>query len=248
MDDVKYFFEKRTSVRRYEREAIPEDVMNVIYTAIMNTPTSYNGQQFSVIDISDQKVKEKLYEVIGQKQIKTCNRFLVFCADYNKIGVLAKDKGLAMPDFTKTLDGVFVGVIDAALAMSNAYTAARAYGIGSCCIGYTRTANPQKIAEVLNLPKGVFVVCGLTLGVPREAPDVKPKQPQEVVIHSNAYTESGLLEKMDNYDKQIKEYNATRSGTQTDNDWVSHILDYYKDAMNYEMLEYLRQQGFDVTK
>lgn len=75
-----------------------------------------------------------------------------------------------------------VGIIDAALAMQNAVVAAQAAGLGSCCVGYARTANPEKIAEILKLPEGTFVVCALTLGIPRESPDVKPKQPLSLVI------------------------------------------------------------------
>ena len=78
MKDVKTALLERTSVRRYEREAIPAETMEFIYKAVENTPTSYNGQQFSVIDIDDQELKLKLYELTGQKQIKTCNRLLIF--------------------------------------------------------------------------------------------------------------------------------------------------------------------------
>ena len=151
-----------------------------------------------------------------------------------------------MPKVQDTIDGIFVGVIDATLAMNNALIAAQSCGLGSCCIGYTRTANPQKLAEVLHLPKGVFVVCGLAVGVPREKPDVKPKQPTGAVIHKNIYSEEGLIEKLEYYDDMIKAYNATRNGEKTDNDWCSHILDYYKDIMGYRILEYIQQQGFNV--
>lgn len=248
MEDLKMMFEGRTSVRRYEREPISEHDLSVIYSAILNTPTSYNGQQFSVIEITNQELKEQVYEIVGQKQIKTCNRFFVFCADYNKIEKLAEKKGLEMPKVTDTMDGVLVGAIDATLAMCNALIAAQSCGLGSCCIGYTRTADPQKLAELLNLPKGVFVVCGLAVGVPRESPDVKPKQPKGVVIHKNKYCEDGLVEKLESYDDMIKAYNATRTGQKTDNDWCSHILDYYKDILDYKILEYLQQQGFDIKK
>ena len=246
MDDIKKMFDERTSVRRYEREPISEHALSVIYSAITNTPTSYNGQQFSVIDITDQEMKEKLYEIIGQKQIKTCNRFFVFCADYNKITKLSEAKGLDIPRVTDTMDGVMVGIIDATLAMSSAMIAAQSCGLGSCCIGYTRTADPERLAKLLQLPKGVFVVCGLAVGVPRERPDVKPKQPQGAVIHINRYNEEGLLDRLKYYDDIIKVYNSTRNGVKTDNDWCGHILDYYKDIMGYNMMEYLKSQGFDV--
>ena len=76
MNDVKTTLLERTSVRRYERESIPQKTMDFIYEAIRNTPTSYNGQQFSVIDISDQQLKEELYALTDSKQLKTCNRLL----------------------------------------------------------------------------------------------------------------------------------------------------------------------------
>ena len=120
MLDVKEAMLQRTSVRRYEREAIPAETMDFIYRAVENTPTSYNGQQFSVIDIDDQALKEQLYELTGQKQLKTCNRLLIFCSDYNKITMLAESKGLKMPELTNTMDGVTIGIIDASLAMMSA--------------------------------------------------------------------------------------------------------------------------------
>ncbi len=250
MKDVKETLLERTSVRRYEREAIPEETMEFIFEAIRNTPTSYNGQQFSVIDISDQTLKEELYAITGQKQLKTCNRLLIFCSDYNKITLLAEKKGVKMPAFTDTMDGVTIGIIDASLAMMSAVVAAQSAGLGSNCIGYLRTADPAKIAELLKLPKGVFVVCGLALGIPREQPDLKPKQPTPLMIHKNHYRNDNekIVEEMEAYDEVVKHYNQTRAGGTSDNDWVAHIIDYYDHAMNYRILDYLKAQGYDISK
>jgi len=250
MESVKKALLERTSVRRYEREPIPDDTMDFIYEAIRNTPTSYNGQQFSVIDISDQKLKEDLYLLTNQKQLKTCNRLLIFCSDYNKITCLAERKGLDVPPFTDTMDGVTIGIIDASLAMMSAVVAAQAAGLGCNCVGYLRTVDPAKVADMLHLPKGVFVVCGLALGVPREHPDLKPKQHVETVFFKNRYCddEKKLVDNLEAYDTEVKHYNATRSGGTTDNDWCDHILDYYRHAMNYRILDYLKAQGYDVKK
>lgn len=248
MESVEKSLLERTSVRRYEREAIPEKDMQFIYDAIRNTPTSYNGQQFSVIDISDQNLKEELYALTNQKQLKTCNRLLIFCSDYNKITLLARRKGIDVPEFTNTMDGVTIGIIDASLAMMSAVVAAQACGLGSNCVGYLRTVDPAKVAELLHLPKGVFVVCGLALGVPREHPDLKPKQHSETVFFSNRYCadEETLADNLAKYDQEVSCYNATRSGGTTDNDWCRHILDYYRHAMAYRILDYLKAQGYDV--
>lgn len=246
MKNVKDTLLQRRSIRRYERESISAEDMEFIYQAIRNTPTSYNGQQFSVIDVTDQQLKEQLYELTGQKQIKTCNHFLVFCADYNKIRTIANAKKIEMPPFEKTGDGVIVGIVDAALAMMSALTAAEACALGTCCIGYTRTAAPKEISQLLQLPQGVFLVCGLAIGIPREQPDLKPKQSAELIIHQNGYQNDSITELLLKYDETISEYNSTRSGAKTDNDWAAHIIDYYKIAMNYKMLDALRQQGFDI--
>ncbi len=250
MESVKKALLTRTSVRRYEREPIPEETMSFIYDAIRNTPTSYNGQQFSVIDISDQNLKEELYELTNSKQLKTCNRLLIFCSDYNKISLLARRKGLDVPAFTDTMDGVTIGIIDASLAMMSAVVAAQAAGLGSNCVGYLRTVDPAKVAELLHLPKGVFVVCGLALGIPREHPDLKPKQHAETVFFPNTYcqNEEQLTDDLEKYDAEVKHYNATRAGTTTDNDWCGHILDYYRHAMDYRILDYLKNQGYDIKR
>lgn len=250
MKSVKESLLDRTSVRRYEREAISEEQMQFIFDAIRNTPTSYNGQQFSVIDISDQQLKEQLYELTNQKQLKTCNRLLIFLSDYNKIEQLANKKGLKMPEITNTMDGVVIGVIDASLAMMSAVVAAESLGLGSNCVGYLRTVDPAKVAELLKLPKGVFVVCGLAIGVPREHPDLKPKQPVSVMVHKNCYQQDNekLIGEMEEYDNIVSEYNRTRSGDTTTNDWVGHILDYYDHALSYRILDYLKAQGYDVKK
>lgn len=250
MLDVKQSLLQRTSVRRYEREAIPAETMDFIYKAVENTPTSYNGQQFSVIDIDDQTLKEKLYEMTNQKQLKTCNRLLIFCSDYNKISLLAKKKGLTMPPFTDTMDGVTIGIIDASLAMMSAVVAAQSAGLGSNCVGYLRTVDPKRLAEILKLPKGVFVVCGLALGVPREQPDLKPKQPASLVFHHNEYRqdEDAMVKELETYDEVVSHYNRTRSGGTSENDWVGHILDYYDHAMQYRIKDYLRDQGYDIKR
>ncbi len=240
---------ERRSIRRYEREPVTQEQMDFIFEAIRNTPTSYNGQQFSVIDIDDQELKLKLYELTGQKQIKTCSRFLAFCADFHKITLMSGVKDVAMPPFTSTADGLIVGTVDAALAMMSAVTAAGALGLGTCCIGYARTAAPAEISSLLRLPQGVYLVCGLAIGVPREMPDLKPKQPREAMVHNNKYSDDlPLVNALEKYDAEVTAYNAVRTGSKTTNDWATHIISYYVEAMNYNMLDALRAQGFDPRK
>lgn len=153
MKSVKESLLERRSIRRYEREQVNPDDMRLIFEAIRNTPTSYNGQQFSVIDVTDPEMKLKLYALIGQKQVKTCSHFLLFLVDYHKISLLAEALGEDMPDFNNTVDGLAVGIVDASLAMMSAVTMAESLGLGCCPIGYARTVAPEAVSTLLGLPK-----------------------------------------------------------------------------------------------
>lgn len=247
MKSVKDTILDRVSCRRYEREQLTPEQVEFICQAIANTPTSYNGQQFSVIDVDDQKLKEQLYALTGQKQIKTCSHFFVFCFDYYKICEGAKAKGIEMPAFYNTLDGYTVGAVDAALAMMNAITAAESLGLGTCPIGYARTVNPKAISELLGLPDRVIVICGLAVGVPREHNDHKPKQPLSLLIHRNGYNPDVATDLL-GYDLEVQRYNATRSGATTDNDWIGHMIGYYREAMEYNLIEAFRLRGIYIYK
>ena len=77
MKSVKESLLERRSIRRYERQPIEPEKLDFIYEAIRNAPTSYNGQQFSVIAVTDQALKEQLYEITGQKQINGAHKIIV---------------------------------------------------------------------------------------------------------------------------------------------------------------------------
>lgn len=243
MKELKDLLLGRRSVRRYERRGIEPEKIAFIYEAIRNIPTSYNGQQYSVVSVRDQAMKERLYEITGQKQIKTCALFLLFCTDYHRIRLAGEASGFSVPDYAATIDGYTVGVIDASLAMATAAVAAEGLGLGCCCVGYARTADPERVSDLLGLPREVTIVCGLTIGYPAEQPDLKPKLPVQAVIHEERYTpDEALLPQVQAYDKQVGEFNRTRSGARTDNDWLGHILDYYREETTRTIAGYLRNR------
>ncbi|MCD7962663.1 MAG: nitroreductase family protein [Rikenellaceae bacterium] len=247
MKDIKEILLGRRSVRRYERQPIEEEKLNFIYEAIRNTPTSYNGQQFSVVAVTDQSIKEQLYEIMGQKQVKTSAVFLVFCLDFHQLDIAAQSKGIDFPDFQNSLNGYTVGVVDAALAMHSAEVAAESLGLGCCSIGYARTADPQKTSDILGLPEKVGIVCGLAIGYPRETPDLKPKRPVNIVVHKEKYSDDKtIVDELNEYDELVKKYNQERCGDKTCNDWVGHILDYHRHEKEKHIEDYLKKRSVDI--
>ena len=237
----------RRSVRRYERQAIEPDKLDYIYEAIRNTPTSYNGQQFSVIAVTDQEIKSQLYDIMGQKQVKTSAVFFLFCMDFHQLELAGRAKGVAFPEYQNSLNGYTVGVVDATLAMHQAMVAAESLGLGTCCIGYARTADPAKTSEILGLPEKVAIVCGLAVGYPSETPDIKPKRPVELTVFENRYgDDETITPRLLEYDRQISRYNQERAGDKTANDWASHILDYHEIERKKSIEKYMKKQRIEL--
>ena len=247
MKSVKESLLERRSIRSYKDIDLTKEQVEFIYDAIRNTPTSVNGQQFSVVDVTDRELKRKMGELTGMKHVETCSHFLLFCADYHKAEVAAKDAGIELAPFHDTAEGLLVGTVDAALAMMSAIVAAESLGLGSCCIGFARIAAPQEMSEMVGLPHNTYIMCGLTVGVPDELPDLKPKQPVGLSIHTNRYPDDDAIRPLlKAYNAEIDHYNHTRAGTQTDTDWIHRIAGYYEVATPLQMLALLRARGFAV--
>ena len=68
------------------------------------------------------------------------------------------------------------------------------------------------------------------------------------MIHPNHYRTDDMTPELIDYDKTVINYNQTRTGTKSDNDWCDHILDYYREALKYRMRDYLVEQGCEVLK
>lgn len=245
--DIKSTLLERRSIRAYKDVDITSEQIDFIYEAIRNTPTSVNGQQFSVIDVTDPEMKHKMSEITAMKHVETCSHFLLFCADLHKAAVAAEAYGVALADFHDTAEGLLVGTVDAALAMMSAIAAAESIGLGSCCIGYARIADQAAMCRMVGLPQDTFIVCGLTIGVPDEHPDLKPKQPVGLSIHSNHYpSDEEIRPLIKSYNQEIDHYNHTRTGTQADYDWVTRIAGYYEAASQLQMLDVLHSRGFGI--
>lgn len=239
---------ERRCVRHYEERNIDEADLGFIREAVRNTPTSYNGQQYSIIEITDQGIKDELAAISGMRQLAEAPVVFMFLVDYHKITVAARAKGLDMPPFYDTADGLVVGVIDASLAMMSAIVAAESRGLGTCPVGYVRTVDPDAICKLLKLPVEVFPVCALAMGHPANKPELKPKEPLDLLFFKNVYGVEGMSGKLMEYDREIVRYHETRSSHASSQDWIGKILSYYVDRASNNVLGALRKQGFGLNK
>ena len=75
----------RKSVRVFEDKEISPEIKDIILAAAMRAPTGGNCMPYSIIDVTDQSIKDKLAETCDhQPFIAQAKMVLIFCADYHR--------------------------------------------------------------------------------------------------------------------------------------------------------------------
>lgn len=75
---------------------------------------------------------------------------------------------------------------DAILALQNALTAIESMGLGGVVLGSIKN-DPEKLIQVLDLPKMTFPILGLQVGIPDQEPQLKPRLPLNQITFDNNY-------------------------------------------------------------
>ena len=229
---------ERKSVRAFEDKEIPQEAKSAILRAAAEAPTAGNQQLYTILDITDQELKDKLAVTCdNQPFIAKAKMVLIFCADcqkwydaYINTGCEPRKPGVG---------DLLLAVSDANIAAQNAVVAAWSLGIGSCYIGDVME-NCEKHREMLKLPEYVFPCAMLVFGYPtqQQAERVKPERVSiHHVVHENGYRrlESAELEEMW----------TPRAGAKTYTDWMQAFCERkYNSEFSKEMTrsvgEYLK--------
>ncbi|MDQ0393587.1 NADPH-dependent oxidoreductase [Labrys monachus] len=176
------------SVRTYLDKPLAPGILETIIAAAQSAATTSNLQAWSVVAVQDKARKARLAGyAANQKHIHDAPLLLLFVADLARLRAISRDQG--HPGLGLGYIEAFIfGVADASFAAQNTITAAESLGLGGCYIGAMRN-NPQAVADEIGLPDETMVVFGMTIGYPdpATATDVKPRLPQDVVLHHERY-------------------------------------------------------------
>lgn len=186
-ETIKQLFDRK-SVRVFtEREITPEE-KQLILEAATQAPTAGNQQLYTILDITDPAIREKLVKSCDdQPLIAQAKLVLIFCADclkwYNAFafsGCEPRDPGVG---------DLMLSVSDATIAAQNAVVAAQSLGIGSCYIGDIME-NYELQKEILQIPDYVFPCAMLVFGYPTEQ-QLRREKPRRAalshIVHENGY-------------------------------------------------------------
>jgi FMN reductase (NADPH) len=92
--------------------------------------------------------------------------------------------------------------VDAAILAQNTALAAESLGLGICYIGSIRNNLPQVI-DLLELPRLVVPITGMTVGWPDVEPRLRPRLPLRAVLHWEKYDTTGEDGALREYDRAM---------------------------------------------
>lgn len=197
MNQVMEVLQKRKSVRAYEEREIEAEVRAEILKATLRAPTAGNLMLYSILDITDQAVKDRLAATCdNQPFIARAPMVWIFLADYQRwydyfhvsgVPDLCEQRNIRMH---KPQEGdLFLACCDALIAAQNAVIAAESLGVGSCYIGDIMEQY-EAHKEMLDLPGYVFPVCMLVFGYPTQQQIDRPFTPrfdEKFIVFENRY-------------------------------------------------------------
>ncbi|MCF7824524.1 MAG: NADPH-dependent oxidoreductase [Candidatus Marinimicrobia bacterium] len=235
------------TIRQFNEEPIETEMLEAILEAGRRAPTSSNMQAYSVIVIKDPLVKKRLSILTGdQKHVETCPVFLAFCADLNRLQQTCEMHDVEM---TNNLETFIISTVDAALVGMSVQTGAESFGLGAVMIGAMRNS-PREVADLLGLPRGVYVVYGMCLGWPEKSsiPPQKPRLPKELVIHHEKYSTNDASDLIHNYDKLLVKHYEALGRNLNPAAWSGVIARNLGRSIRPENLDLLGEMGFDICR
>ena len=181
------FIKNRRTIRKYQQKDIPAELLNQLLEEAFRASTMGNMQLYSVVITRSPEMKAKLAPThFNQPMVTKAPVVLTFCADFNRFSKWCEFRE-AEPGYDNPIS-FLNAASDTLLVTQNFCTLAEAYGLGVCYLG-TTIYNPDKIIDILQLPKLVMPVATITVGYPDEEPAQVDRLPLEGILHEEVYAD-----------------------------------------------------------
>jgi FMN reductase (NADPH) len=241
MNETLKVIDNRRSLRGYDsRDISPEHKRWILHSAF-RAPTAGNMMQYSIIEVANQEMKDKLVKTCdNQPFIAKAPLVLLFLADlqrwydlfeYSNVKGMCEERGLEY--VTPKEADLMLASCDALVAAQNAVIAAESLGIGSCYIGDIME-NIETHREMFDLPRWVFPIALLCFGYPlhKEHNDRErtPRFSEHLVYFKNKYNHV----KIEEFDEEFSERFKGRK-------------DLFKEVANVGQLMYMRKTGSEFA-
>lgn len=164
--------QRRTSVRAYLPNPVPDEVLNRILEAGRLAPSAKNYQPWKFIVVRDQMIKQALVSACrGQAFIAEAPVVVCGCAIEEQAW--------------KGMGGYWSAeAVDLSIALEHIILAATAEGLGTCWIG---AFSEDEVRKVLQIPSGVKPIALTPIGYPAKETKPRPRKPLAEIVCYDRY-------------------------------------------------------------
>lgn len=232
---------KRKSVRVYEDREIPPEIKQAILQAAIQAPTAGNMTLYTILDITDLRIKARLAETCdNQPFIAKAPMVLIFCADYHRWHNLFCRHVSPVRD--PDVGDLLLANADALIAAQNAVVAAESFGIGSCYIGDV-IENYEIHQELLDLPDHVVPTCMLCFGYPTQQ-QTERKKPSRFTVDDIVFENTYRREKADDMERML----LSRGDAQTTQSLAGWVERFCARKWNSRFSEEMSRSGREMVR
>jgi len=164
----------RRSIRRYKTTPVDHKTVELVLEAAQWAPSWANTQCWRFIIVRDASIKDKLAGALrsakpdgkngATEAVRNAPVVIVACAELEKSGYYHGEPTTDKGDWF---------MFDVALAMQNLVLAAHSVGLGTVYVGLF---DAKKVAAILRVPQGFYVVSLTPLGYPDQEPGPAPRR------------------------------------------------------------------------
>jgi FMN reductase [NAD(P)H] len=216
----------RGSSRYFEQRRVAPELIATLCALALSSPTKSDMQQRDIVIVEDGGIRARIDALLStgslaQEWIPGAPALLVFCGNNRRQRQLHAWRG--KPFANDHLDAFFNAAVDAGIALSAFVIAAEAAGLGCAPISAIRN-HAEEVSAMLGLPDHVFPVAGLGFGWPSRQHYVSLRLPLSATVHRDRFSEVGIEDAVDTYDRRRDKVAPIRAQRATD---VFGTADFY---------------------
>lgn len=235
------------TIRAFKDKKIDKETLNTLFEVANHTASSVAMQSYSIIHVTDKKIKKAISKVCNQEYVATAPELLIFIVDLYRNAQISKEMGENIDDKIN-MDKFFQGFTDGAIACQNTVVAIESLGMGAVYLGSTLN-DSAKIIEILDLPPFTFPIVGLGFGYPDQDPQLKPRMDISLKVFENKYEiQDNYLNSIKEYDKIMQTYYDLRDSDRPLDSFSKQVVMRFTtpNEKRAKILNVIKRQGFKL--
>lgn len=162
---------KRSSIRSFKDQSVPEELLERVLEAGRIAPSACNFQPWHFIVVRAPEQLDKLSACYKLDWFRSAPIVIAICADTEKA-------------WSRKRDNKSYADVDAAIAIDHMTLCAADLDLGTCWVAAFK---PDVVREVLELPDHIEAIGLLPLGWPDEIPKTTPRKELSEILHHDKW-------------------------------------------------------------